>query len=57
MNKAVPIQFGTTLFHVAALYLGDAAQWYRIAQINNIRDPFLIALTSLRLPAVRAIKD
>lgn len=29
-----------TLFHLAAQYLKDATLWYRIADVNNIVDPF-----------------
>ncbi|HVE21841.1 MAG TPA: hypothetical protein VNC39_07690 [Acidocella sp.] len=30
---------GTTLYALAAKYLGDATQWIRIAQQNNLSDP------------------
>lgn len=42
----------STLFHVAAKYLGDATQWIRIAQINAISDPFIQQLTQLKIPEV-----
>jgi nucleoid-associated protein YgaU len=32
---------GGNLFQLAAQYLGDATQWVRIAQLNDIRDPWL----------------
>ena len=35
-----------SLFHVAARYLGDATQWWRISQLNGISDPDLSRLTS-----------
>jgi nucleoid-associated protein YgaU len=41
---------GDTLFHIAARELGDATQWIRIAQLNNLSDPVLRGLISLRLP-------
>lgn len=44
-----------TLYHVAAAYLGDATQWWRIAQLNGLSDPDLSAFVSpvpLTLPAV-----
>ena len=34
---------GGNLFQLAAQYLGDATQWVRIAQLNDIRDPWLNA--------------
>ena len=39
-----------TLFEVAALYLGDATQWNRIAWLNSIADPWLSGLTTLQIP-------
>jgi hypothetical protein len=54
MNQNILVQSGTTLFHVAAQYLGDATEWYRIAQVNNIADPFLSQMTYLVLPSLRA---
>ena len=42
---------GTTLFQVAVDYLNDATQWYRIAQLNGISDPWITALETLQLPA------
>lgn len=41
---------GDDLFHIAARYLGDATQWIRIAQLNNLSDPQLIGPTILLLP-------
>ncbi|RFD18694.1 hypothetical protein DY926_15050 [Komagataeibacter melaceti] len=46
-----------TLYHVAAARLGDATQWWRIAQLNGMTDPDLSAFTSpvqLVLPTVDA---
>ncbi|MCP1243068.1 LysM peptidoglycan-binding domain-containing protein [Acetobacter lambici] len=43
-----------TLYHVAASYLGDATQWWRIAQLNGLTDPDLSAFVTpvtLTLPA------
>jgi hypothetical protein len=42
---------GTTLFQVAVDYLNDATQWYRIAQLNGISDPWINAIETLQLPA------
>jgi hypothetical protein len=51
MTQTILVQPGTTLFEVAAKYLGDATQWFRIAQINIIRDPYSFgAPTMLSLP-------
>lgn len=41
---------GTTLFHVAARELGDAQEWERIAELNGLTDPFIDALTELKVP-------
>jgi len=38
------------LFRIAAIYLGDATQWIRIAQINRLSDPFLNGVTTLIMP-------
>lgn len=35
-----------SLFHVAAQYLGDATQWWRIAQVNGMSDPDLTWLSA-----------
>ena len=42
---------GGNLFQIAAQYLGDAAQWNRIAEINGLTDPMIYGLTTLALPA------
>ena len=41
---------GGDLFRIAAEQLGDATQWVRIAQLNDIMDPILFGLVTLRLP-------
>ena len=41
---------GTSLFNLAATYLGDATAWTRIAELNRIRDPFVTELTTLLIP-------
>lgn len=41
---------GGTLFHVAATELADATQWNRIAQANNLSDPILTGIVTLRIP-------
>ena len=41
---------GDNLFHIAAVQLGDATQWIRIAQLNNISDPMLAGVTTLLIP-------
>ena len=38
------------LFHVAAAYLNDSTQWIRIAQLNNLSDPWLQGVVTLRIP-------
>lgn len=44
-----------TLYHVACRELGDATQWWRIAQLNGISDPDLSWLSqpvTLALPSL-----
>jgi hypothetical protein len=41
---------GGNLFRIAAEQLGDATQWIRIAQLNDISDPMLTGLVTLTLP-------
>jgi hypothetical protein len=43
---------GGDLFHIAATWLGDATQWVRIAQLNNLQDTQLTGVTTLVLPAI-----
>jgi nucleoid-associated protein YgaU len=43
---------GDNLFRIAAVYLGDATQWIRIAQLNGLSDPMLIGLATLLIPDV-----
>ena len=40
----------TTLFHVAATWLGDATSWDLIANLNGLSDPMIIGSFTLRLP-------
>ena len=41
---------GGNLYAIAAAELGDVTQWIRIAQLNNIKDPFLTGVITLLLP-------
>ena len=41
---------GGNLFHIAAEHLGDATQWIRIAQANQLPDPVLAGLITLVIP-------
>ena len=41
---------GGNLFALAAQYLGDATQWIRIAQLNDLPDPMITGLVTLRIP-------
>ncbi len=41
---------GTTLYHLAVKYLGDATQWIRIAQQNGISDPQIEGVVTLTIP-------
>ncbi|MFT8712395.1 hypothetical protein [Komagataeibacter rhaeticus] len=35
-----------SLYHVAARWLGDATQWWRIARLNGLDDPDLSGLAA-----------
>ena len=39
-----------TLFFIAMQYLGDATLWFTIADLNDIKDPWLSGLRMVRLP-------
>ena len=54
MNQKIIADAGTTLFHIASRYLGDATQWTRIAKINNLSDPFLKIIVVLEIPPMNA---
>jgi len=41
---------GGNLFRLAMEQLGDATQWIRIAQLNDLADPWIDGLRTLRLP-------
>jgi hypothetical protein len=41
---------GGNLFQLAAQQLGDATQWIRIAQLNDILDPVISGPVSLLIP-------
>lgn len=43
---------GGNLFQLAAVYLADATQWIRIAQVNDLSDTVLIGLVELTIPPV-----
>ena len=53
---AVPAQIvrvsNTTLYHLAATYLGDAMRWTDLARLNNRVDPWIVALTEISIPPV-----
>lgn len=40
----------TTLFHLAAEHLGDPTQWWRIARENNLTEPEVRGVVTLRIP-------
>ncbi len=46
---------GGNLFQIASKYLGDATQWIRIAQANNIEDPILVGVVNLQMPSVNPV--
>lgn len=41
---------GGNLFEIASQQLGDATQWIRIAQLNDLSDPMLDGLQILLIP-------
>ena len=43
---------GGNLFKIAAEQLGDATQWIRIAQLNNLSDPMLTGIVTLLIPDI-----
>ena len=45
---------GDNLFRIAAVELGDATQWIRIAEMNQITDPVLTGVRTLLLPDFNA---
>lgn len=49
MSKSLTA-IGGNLYQIAAVELGDATQWVRIAQLNGIVDPFLTGETLLLIP-------
>lgn len=53
MNVAITV-FSGNLFQISAQYLGDATQWIRIAQLNNLSDPVIHTMLILVLPPVDA---
>ncbi len=45
---------GDNLFRIAAMQLGDATQWIRIAELNNLADPNLTGVTTLLIPDIES---
>jgi hypothetical protein len=43
---------GGNLFQIACVELGDATQWIRLAQLNNIPDPMLVGVVTLAIPNI-----
>ena len=43
---------GDNLFRIAAVELGDATQWVRIAELNNLSDPMVVSMITLLIPDV-----
>ena len=41
---------GGNLFQIASQLLGDATQWIRIAQLNDLSDPMLSGVQTLLIP-------
>jgi nucleoid-associated protein YgaU len=49
--KAITVA-GDNLFRIAAAELGDATQWIRIAELNQIFDPVLKGVVTLLIPDI-----
>ena len=49
--KTITVSCGN-LFQIAAAQLGDATQWIRIAQLNNLPDPMISGIATLQIPDV-----
>lgn len=47
----------TSLFHIAAQYLGDATMWIYLAEFNRLRDPFIEELTVISLPSASNLRS
>lgn len=45
---------GGDLFRIAARQLGDARQWWRLAQANDLVDPLLSGVLTLVVPEQNA---
>lgn len=43
---------GGNLYEIALQYLGDATQWNRIAQANDLIDPVVTGIVTLQIPSV-----
>ena len=50
MTRRIVTVTNTTLFHVAALWLGDATAWDRIAALNLLTDTTIVGTITLMLP-------
>ena len=42
---------GGDMYHLALKYLNDASSWNRIAQANNLLDPVISGIVTLKIPA------
>lgn len=45
-----------SLFHIAAIEYGNASEWVRIAQANNISDPLIVGTVTLTIPDPSPVK-
>jgi hypothetical protein len=56
IGKSVQLA-GGNLFSLAALELGSATQWNRIAALNGLYDPMITGLITLWIPPVNDNAD
>ncbi|QEH36498.1 hypothetical protein OJF2_50820 [Aquisphaera giovannonii] len=43
---------GGNLYQIALDQLGDATQWNRIAEANDLVDPFITGIVTLQIPEI-----
>ena len=61
IGQALPAKIvrasGTNLFRIAATELGDPTQWYRIASLNGLVDPWIDGMIELKIPQKTVVSN